>query len=398
MNYTFFLGTNPVLSASEITACLSRYSIPFSISRITPSYIRLSAESLPEHIGDVLGGTIRITRDMKDWNHMPSADDIVSALSPLPEKWVMGLSVLCGSTSIKKLAISIKKSARNQNSKVSFIEPKGSSLNAAQVLFNKLLHEPNMDLSIIRIGETYTLLKTIHMQNIADYELRDTSRPARDARVGLLPPKLAQIMINLAQPNKGTIIYDPFCGMGTILQESWLMGFSSIGSDYAEKMVSASEKNIEWISQHFPVDKSLTPEAFLHDVKNAFPNTLADKNISVVTEPYLGTPLTHPLSSPEIDIFHNTIIDLYRQLFQNIRGVLKPGANVLILMPCPKGAEGFTPLPRSFIDEITAIGYRKKQFVPQIVIDQLPTLSSDPVLYARPDALVAREVTLWETL
>lgn len=398
MNYTFFLGTNPLLSASEVAAYLARHNTTYSVLRITNSYMRILADALPEHIGDELGGTIRIAQDIAEWGHMPEAEEMVAALSPLPDKWVMGLSVLSGSTSVKKLAISIKKAARQHNSKVSFIEPKGSSLNAAQVLFNRLLHEPNMDLSIIRIAETYILIQTIHMQNIADYELRDTSRPTRDARVGLLPPKLAQIMINLAQPKSGATIYDPFCGMGTILQESWLMGFSAIGSDLSERMVAATGKNLDYLAEKFPVEKSLHPEAFLHDVKEEFPANLAEKNIHIVTEPFLGTPLTHPLSSPEIEIFHNTIINLYTLFFQNIRKVLHPGANLLTLLPCPKGADGFTPLPRSFIDEITAIGYRKKQLVPQGIASHFPAGVSDTVLYARPDALVAREVTLWETI
>ncbi|MEO6077460.1 MAG: hypothetical protein ABIP54_01625 [Candidatus Andersenbacteria bacterium] len=388
MNYTFFLGTNPILSTSEIEAFFARMKTQYEITRSKPAYLRITADSLPDHMGSFLGGTIRITKDITSWHHMPSAQEIVNSLAPLPEKWVLGLSVLSGSVSVKKLAIEIKKSAKAHGSKLSFIEPKGSSLNAAQVLFNRLTHEPNMDLSIIRIDQEYILIKTIHMQNIANYELRDTSRPARDARVGLLPPKLAQIMINLAQPNPDTTIYDPFCGMGTILQESWNMGFSAIGSDSSERMVEASKTNLNWMSSHFPVLKDKTPEVFLHDVREEFPEHLKEKTLFVVTEPFLGTPLTHPLSSPEIDIFHNGIMELYREFFKNIRNILKPGSNLLILMPCPKGQEGFTPLPRTFIDEITAIGYRKKQLASR----------EEPVLYARPDALVAREVTLWEAL
>jgi tRNA G10 N-methylase Trm11 len=388
MNYTFFLGTNPLLSTAEIEGYFARTNTAYEITRTKPAYLRITADSLPEHMGSFLGGTIRITKDIATWNHMPTAEEIVNAIMPLPEKWVLGLSVLSGSVSVKKLAIEIKKSAKAHNSKLSFIEPKGSSLNAAQVLFNRLTHEPNMDLSIIRIDQEYILIKTIHMQNIANYELRDTSRPARDARVGLLPPKLAQIMINLARPNQEITIYDPFCGMGTILQESWNMGFSAIGSDSSERMIEASKTNLAWMKQHFPVSAEKQPEVFLHDVREEFPEHLKEKNVFVVTEPFLGTPLTHPLSSPEIEIFHNEIIKLYREFFKNIIKVVNPGANLLILLPAPKGPDGFTPLPRTFIDEITAIGYRKTQLVSQ----------EEPVLYARPDALVAREVTLWEAV
>jgi tRNA G10 N-methylase Trm11 len=203
-------------------------------------------------------------------------------------------------------------------------------------------------------------------------------------------------MINLGAVSDKVTIYDPFCGMGTIVQEAWNMGFASIGSDASERMIAASEKNLDYLAQHFPVSKEYRPELFLHDVKEVFPEHLADKNITIVTEPFLGTPLTHPLSSPEIEIFHNSIINLYREFFRNIRAIVQPGAQLLILLPCPKGAEGFTPLPRSFIDEIQSIGYRKKQLVPQELASRFSPASSEPVLYARPDALVAREVTLWE--
>jgi len=39
--------------------------------------------------------------------------------------------------------------------------------------------------------------------------------------IGMLPPKLAQMMINLSL---GNTIYDPFVGLGTVLIESVHMG------------------------------------------------------------------------------------------------------------------------------------------------------------------------------
>ena len=62
MNYTFFLGTNPVLSASEVVAYFTRTATNYTISRITNAYMRIEANTLVEHIGDELGGTIRITK------------------------------------------------------------------------------------------------------------------------------------------------------------------------------------------------------------------------------------------------------------------------------------------------------------------------------------------------
>jgi tRNA G10 N-methylase Trm11 len=60
---------------------------------------------------------------------------------------------------------------------------------------------------------------TIACQDIDAYTKRDTSK-SRDMVVGMMPPKLAQIMINLATEGRKEIIYDPFCGLGTILIEA----------------------------------------------------------------------------------------------------------------------------------------------------------------------------------
>jgi tRNA G10 N-methylase Trm11 len=60
--------------------------------------------------------------------------------------------------------------------------------------------------------------------------------------VGMLPPKLARMMINLTKNN--TAIYDPFCGLGTVLIEALHMGrIHILASDISEAMVSATEKN-----------------------------------------------------------------------------------------------------------------------------------------------------------
>lgn len=400
MRYTFFLGTNAVLSASEALACLNRLAIQFTFLSCDSHMLRIETPNpLPITIGLILGGTIRITEDIATWNHVPSPEDVLQALSPLPQKWALGISSNVLQIPLRKFAIEMKKLAKQEQSKMSFIEPKGrdGSLNAAQVLFNKLTHSPNADIAIVRVKNNFILLKTISIQDISAYELRDTMRPARDAKVGLLPPKLAQIMINLGA-RVNTAVYDPFCGMGTILQESWLMGFQSIGSDASQRMLDYSASNVDWLSHHVSVLPELHPELFLHDVTHIFPETLKEKNISVVTEPFLGTPLTQPLSPAELIIFHNEIIELYRKFFNNIHVILKPGSQLLVLLPAPKGEDGFTPLPRDFIDEITAIGYRKKQFVPDELTSHFQLSVSSPVLYARPDALVAREVTLWESI
>jgi tRNA G10 N-methylase Trm11 len=124
-------------------------------------------------------------------------------------------------------------------------------LNSAQVLHNKLTTKGAWELLVIKDGKNTILAQTIFVQDIEAYAARDQARPARDARVGMLPPKLAQIMINLANPPKDAAILDPFCGTGVVLQEAMLMGFSTVGTDLEARMVEYTKKNLDWLNDKF---------------------------------------------------------------------------------------------------------------------------------------------------
>ena len=73
---------------------------------------------------------------------------------------------------------------------------KALDLSSAQVLHNKLTHRGSWELLLVRGGDKTYLAQTLFVQNIEAYAARDQARPKRDARVGMLPPKLAQILIN----------------------------------------------------------------------------------------------------------------------------------------------------------------------------------------------------------
>ena len=51
----------------------------------------------------------------------------------------------------------------------------------------------------------------------------------RSMTVGMMPPKIAQIMINLGtKGHKNVIIWDPFCGLGTTLIEALNAGYTQL--------------------------------------------------------------------------------------------------------------------------------------------------------------------------
>ena len=79
-----------------------------------------------------------------------------------------------------------------------------------------------MEIVVIKGHDKVFIGKTVAIQDIENYTKRDYERPARDAKTGMLPPKLAQIMINLGGLTKidhdqeethavQHTLYDPFC-------------------------------------------------------------------------------------------------------------------------------------------------------------------------------------------
>ncbi|MEM3578782.1 MAG: TRM11 family methyltransferase [Candidatus Bathyarchaeia archaeon] len=58
-----------------------------------------------------------------------------------------------------------------------------------------------------------------------------------------MPPKLARCMVNLAKPKKGDLVFDPFCGTGSILIEAALIGCRVLGADIQRRMVKGSRAN-----------------------------------------------------------------------------------------------------------------------------------------------------------
>jgi tRNA (guanine10-N2)-dimethyltransferase len=98
-----------------------------------------------------------------------------------------------------------------------------------------------------------------------------------------MPPKLARCMVNLAQPKKGDLVLDPFCGTGSFLLEAGLIGCRVLGFDVLRSMVRGSLRNL------FLFETS--PEGVaVADVRSL---PLCDGTVdSIVTDPPYGTSAT----------------------------------------------------------------------------------------------------------
>lgn len=90
-------------------------------------------------------------------------------------------------------------------------EPK--NINSA-VYKKEHLVESRTEVNFLKIGKSSYFGITIAYQDVDAYAERDMAK-TRDMGVGMLPPKLAQTMVNLAGIRSAdrTAVYDPFCGL-----------------------------------------------------------------------------------------------------------------------------------------------------------------------------------------
>lgn len=150
------------------------------------------------------------------------------------------------------------------------------------------LIDTKTDFNIIFTPLDTFVWNTIFVQDIDSYAKRDFWK-TRDMQVGMLPPKLAQIMINIARKDNSDTIYDPFCWLWTILLE-WIIAWNKeiFGSDISDDMVKTTKKNVNFIKDEFNNELKISEVIKLDARDIAYSPILKNHNINtIVTEWYL---------------------------------------------------------------------------------------------------------------
>lgn len=337
--------------------------------------------------GDRLGGIVRLARPIVElpttnWNRIASSLETIlpDLIATLPEgKIKLGLSVFGLPVSQKQLfatGLALKKTARATGRSVRIVPSTAPELNSAQVLHNQLTGNLGIELVFVQDGTVTRVAQTVWVQNIEAYAARDHGRPHRDAFVGMLPPKLAQTMLNLAQAAPGHRVLDPFCGTGVVLQEAALLGCAVYGTDLQERMVRYSRDNISWLQSGRNLDIAADFET-----ADATTHTWRPPLDSVVCETYLGQPLSglpKPEKLAQIMRDCNTITVKF---LQNLHRQLTPGTRCAIAVPAWRIGAQFKHL--EMLDHLEDLGYNRVRFQHAANAD---------LIYNREDQVVAREL------
>jgi len=276
----------------------------------------------------------------------------------------------------KKLLLSSKKQLKKDGIKARFVESNDCVLNAAQIKHNKL-DSSGIEILLLYSKNQIILATTYAVQDIDSYSKRDFGRPCRDMKVGMFPPKLAQSMINISSVQDDSIIYDPFCGSGIVLQESLLRGVEVWGSDISDKMVMCSNSNLEWLNDNFSINQRYR----IFEADATKPIDLPTKKYHIVTEGFLGKPFGIIPSEDDLKKVKQELSVIYLEFLRNTKNSPNLPENIVLTLPCWKQKDGLEYL--NIIDQIQKLGYTIKQF---------QSVDYNKIVYKRPNQIVGRQI------
>jgi tRNA G10 N-methylase Trm11 len=387
------LGRQPALGRAELESL-------YGADRLTvtgENSVVIRGPLAPEALRR-LGGTLKLARviavlDTDAWPKVAAylRSDLPFAVNFSGEgKLQLGLSTYGFAITSQKLmatGLELKKALKKATDRsVRLVSSKDElHLSTPQVIHNHL-DSSGYEIVALRKGATTIIARTIAEQDIAAYTRRDQLRPKRDARVGMLPPKLAQTLINLASDKISDAktetkrVLDPFCGTGVVLQEALLMGYDATGSDLDPRMISYTQGNLEWLSEAFNVDTGDVPL----EVGDATNTTWKTKFDFVASETYLGQPLSQLPPAEKLNTIVRTCNQILTHFLRNIGGQIPSGMRLCLAVPAWKTLDGsFKHL--SLLDQLDQLGYNRVSFEHS---------RSEDLLYYREDQIVARELLI----
>ncbi|MBQ6396123.1 hypothetical protein IJH89_00890 [Candidatus Saccharibacteria bacterium] len=336
------------------------------------------------------GGVLKFGEEIVD-----GEKGVIDYLNSLPEgKIVLGVSDFRnrgGKRQAQEEALRLKRILQRSGRSVRVLENKDAVLSTATSHHNQLAEKKNhVEIMLTDVGN----FKLIGVQNITEYAKRDQARPARDARVGLLPPKLAQILINrLGELPEGSVILDPFCGTGVVLQEALLMKYRAFGTDKEPRMVEYSRRNLEWLSSgksgiKIPRGASMEFETETGDATemdwlgSASLKKLGGKIDGVVAEVFLGSPMSKVPADIKLKEEKERCRGILTGFLKNLARQIEQGTGVVLAVPAWRRENGeYERL--GILDGVEEMGYNLEKF---------RNSRQEDLLYYREGQIVAREI------
>lgn len=386
--YITILGRQAALGLAELErvhGSVRRYATHAALLETAPDVQRLG--------GSLKAGRVVLRVPSQQWPrvHTKIIQHYTDQWRNSEQKITLGISaynIKVSPRDLQRTAITLKKNLKSHGVSLRSIPNSSSELNTATSHHNKLGLSPYKVELLIFGGDDGSLIvaESTGAQNITALAARDQGRPKRDAFVGMLPPKLALLMTNLAIGTNTTRplrILDPFCGTGVLLQEAMLLGHNAYGTDLSDKMIDFSRINLEW-AQHSLHAKTQFDLA----QADAMTATWQQPIDVIACETYLGQPFSAPPSPSKLREVRGNCNHIIGTFLTNIVSQIPSGAQLCVGVPAWRGKDGlFTHLPLT--NELADYGFRRVT---------LNSVRHSELLYYREDQVVARQLLVIEKI
>lgn len=199
-------------------------------------------------------------------------------------------------------------------------------------IVKKHIIEDGLEIIVAYISGKYYIGRTLDVVRNHEFISRDFGRPFQNPKESI-PPKIARIMVNLTGVSSGGTLFDPFCGIGTILQEASMLGLHIFGVDIDRQRVAETIRNLQWLNEKYNLKMTdINNRIFTVDSRN-LSNDIHVQMDGIATEPILIPPLKNFPSKKEAEDMLEIARTTYEETIPEMVKILKSGRRLVIVAP-----------------------------------------------------------------
>lgn len=332
-HYAFMLGIHPFLSRVEVEAVLGEQISEPVVVKQNIAFVTTHKPIDASAVMQRLGGTVKIVEMLGVFDDEAMTEWLFAQIDTAT-KFHFGFSMYAlepgvstknAVRTIHRLGLSLKRALKEAGYSCRFVSSQEPVLSSVIVHKERLLKN-GVEVVLLKGAAGMQYGKTLAVQPFQEFSKRDYGRPQRDVKSGMLPPKLARMMVNLSQPVAESVMLDPFCGSGTVLQEALLLGYTHVlGSDVSAKAIDDTRRNLEWLNlPMIPVHVAPAQELI---TRNIVQPASVDR---IVFEGFLGPPTPYEKNLPRVK---EELQKLYEEVFPVLRKLLRADGRIVAALP-----------------------------------------------------------------
>ncbi len=367
-----FCGKTPPLSKLELVRQLPHFGGFDSIISLTVDSLQIKSKMPSADVLNRFGGLIRASLVL---GQVPRAELVNFLLDVITNDALIGRDIGLSCTSdmsgrdLTRLGLDLKKRLKALHKLIRIVLPNTETMLSTVVVQKQIMDKGGVEFCLIENRGQWIISRTTWVHAYSDWSEREFGKPDVDVKRGLLPQKLARMMVNISglDLNKDVTIIDPFCGSGVVLQEARELGCTILGSDVDPVAVRATKHNLGLAESdgHIKVADARTVQYSRVDAQK----------VAIVCEPWLGPVWNSRPSPAELDRTIGEISALYLMALAHWKTFLPTGAPVVMVFPVIFGQSVF----QKTVDNIVRLKYSS---------------STSPIRYEREHQMVTRDIVV----